>query len=126
MDSKSYTIEELAEMTGLNRRTIRFYVQEGLLEPPAGRGRGGFYYDSHLERLRQIKHLQEKGLSLAAIKGLPEHTAELPEAEQRDVWIRYRVVPGFEINVTRELEEKERRKIAEMLRIARSLLKEDT
>ncbi|MCK4823506.1 MerR family transcriptional regulator, partial [bacterium] len=31
------------------RRTIRYYIQEGLLEPPAGRGRGGFYYDSHLQ-----------------------------------------------------------------------------
>lgn len=125
MADKSYTIDELVAMTGFGRRTVRFYVQEGILEPPAGRGRGGFYYDTHVQRLRQIKELQEQGLSLAAIRGLSEGPAEPLIPERREVWARYEVVPGLELNVSRDLEDKKRKKIAEILRIARSLLKED-
>ena len=67
MKRKRYTIQELSELTGFSRRTIRYYIQEGLLEPPAGRGRGGFYYDSHLKKLSKIRQLQNQGLKLGSI-----------------------------------------------------------
>ena len=67
MKQKQYTIQELSELTGFSRRTIRYYIQEGLLEPPAGRGRGGYYYDSHLNALSKIRRLQNQGLRLSAI-----------------------------------------------------------
>ena len=62
-----YTIDELSELTGFSRRTIRYYIHEGLLEPPAGRGRVGFYFDSHLGQLQLIKQLREKEMSLSSI-----------------------------------------------------------
>ena len=65
---KKYTIDDLSELTGFSRRTIRFYIQENIIEPPAGRGRGGFYFDSHLSGLLKIKELQEKGLNLESIR----------------------------------------------------------
>lgn len=69
MDSKDrFTIEDLVTETGLSRRTIRFYVERGLLAPPAGRGRGGFYDMSHLARLLEIKHAREAGHSLESIR----------------------------------------------------------
>jgi len=67
MKRKRYTIQELSELTGFSRRTIRYYIQEGLLEPPAGRGRGGFYYDSHLKKLSKIRQFQNQGLKLDSI-----------------------------------------------------------
>jgi DNA-binding transcriptional MerR regulator len=124
MSEKQYTIDELSELTGFSRRTIRYYIQEGLLEPPAGRGRGGFYYDSHLEKLLHIKSLQGKGLSLATIlKSLKTGEAESPSSS-REVWIKYEVVPGFDINVRRELEQQESKKIIETIRVARAILEE--
>ncbi|MEI6874164.1 MAG: helix-turn-helix domain-containing protein [Spirochaetota bacterium] len=70
MDNEGrYTIDELVDLTGLQRRTIRFYVEKGLLEPPAGRGRGGFYDAEHLARLREIVQAREEGRSLASIRG---------------------------------------------------------
>jgi DNA-binding transcriptional MerR regulator len=124
MDVKQYTIEELGELTGFTRRTIRFYVQEGLLEPPAGRGRGGFYYDSHLETLRHIKSLQERDLSLAAILQLLKKGEPEPVNYPREVWVKYAVTPGLEINVRRDLEQLESKKIFEIIKIARALLEE--
>ena len=67
MKGKRYSIQELSELTGFSRRTIRYYIQEGLLEPPAGRGRGGYYYDSHLNILSKIRQLQNQGLKLGSI-----------------------------------------------------------
>jgi DNA-binding transcriptional MerR regulator len=67
MKERRYTIQELSELTGFSIRTIRYYVHEGLIDPPAGRGRGGFYFDSQLNQLKQIKALQEKGMRLSSI-----------------------------------------------------------
>ncbi len=124
MESKQYTIEELSELTGFTRRTIRYYIQEGLLEPPAGRGRGGFYYDSHLEKLLYIKSMQERGLSLAAINTLLKTSKTESVNFSREVWVKYEVATGIEINIRRDLELQESRKIQEIINIARALLKE--
>jgi len=124
MNGRRFTIDELSELTGFSRRTIRYYIQEGLLEPPAGRGRGGFYYDSHLDKLLRIKTLQERGLNLATIAGLLQ-TGDIQSADQsREMWVKYVVVPGLEINVSRDLEQKEGKTILEIIKTARALFKE--
>src|SRR4029450_12323962 len=45
-----YAIGELADLGGISRRTIRYYVQEGLLPPPLGLGRGNHYGREQLDR----------------------------------------------------------------------------
>ena len=123
MEEKKYSIEELSDISGFSIRTIRFYIQEGLLEPPPGRGRGGFYFDSHLQRLREIKALQDQGLKLASIHEIlrKEGKLEAP-ASEREIWAKYTIAPGIEIHINRDSEEQERKKITEIIRIARSIL----
>ncbi len=125
MNYKRFTITELSELTGFSRRTIRYYIQEGLLEPPAGRGRGGFYYDSHQQKLLRIKSLQEKGLTLAAITELSKVEQIEPTTVSREVWIRYSVMPGLEINIRRDLEQAKSKAISEIFKISKTLLGED-
>ena len=125
MERKTYTIEELGELTGYTRRTIRYYVQQGLIDPPAGRGRGGFYYDSHMEKLLYIKSMQERGLSLAAINNLLKTGDAESVNFSRGVWVKYEVAPGFEINIRRDLEQQSSHKIQEIIKISRALLKEE-
>ena len=38
MSDALYAIGELADLGGISRRTVRYYVQEGLLPPPRGLG----------------------------------------------------------------------------------------
>ncbi len=129
---KRYSIEDLAELTGFTRRTIRYYIQEGLLEPPAGRGRGGFYFDSHLDQLRQIRSLQGRGLRLKAIAEVmrgeespgiaAQALTEAAAPAERELWVKYTVAQGIEIQVTRQLEVTEQQRVAEVVRVARSIL----
>jgi DNA-binding transcriptional MerR regulator len=125
MKENQYTIEDLCELTGYSRRTIRYYVHEGLIDPPSGRGRGGFYYDSHMNRLLEIRSLQDKGMKLASIRGLLDRKEGEPEiALEREVWIRCPVARGVEIHFTRQQGEKKRIQLAEIIRAARSILEE--
>lgn len=66
-ETQHYSIEELAERAGLNRRTVRYYIQLGLLERPIGETRAAYYTQAHLEQLLRITGLAAEGLSLDAI-----------------------------------------------------------
>jgi DNA-binding transcriptional MerR regulator len=68
METETYSINELADAAGISRRAVRFYVQEKLLAPPEGAGRGSHYERSHLEQLRRIVELQRAGHALDAIR----------------------------------------------------------
>jgi DNA-binding transcriptional MerR regulator len=63
----SFTLVELAEVSGVPTRTIRFYIARGLLPPPLVGGRSACYGEKHLKELDRIKTLQGKGQTLAQI-----------------------------------------------------------
>lgn len=65
-----YTIDELATVSKLPSRTIRFYQSKGALQAPTIRGRVAVYGDQHLERLGLIAQLQDRGLRIDAIRDL--------------------------------------------------------
>ena len=48
-----YTAEELAKLAGLPLRTVRYYVQEELIDPALGLGRGSHFDDKHLDQLKR-------------------------------------------------------------------------
>ena len=63
-----YRIEQLARTAGVAVDTIRFYQGKGLLEAPRREGRVTWYGDSHVERLKRIKELQQQGFTLTVIQ----------------------------------------------------------
>jgi DNA-binding transcriptional MerR regulator len=67
-DATAYTIDELAAATGVPSRTVRHYQWVGALPPPARKGRIALYREEHLQRLRLIAQLQDRGLHLRAIR----------------------------------------------------------
>jgi DNA-binding transcriptional MerR regulator len=72
-----YTIGELADVSGVTPRTIRYYTAEGLLPPPDTRGRHALYGLEHLRRLQLIGRLKDAYLPLGEIKARIEQlTAE--------------------------------------------------
>src|SRR5215813_15543513 len=93
-DERCYGIAELAERGGVTRRTVRYYVQRGLLPTPLGTGRGPHYTPAHLQRLIHIRQLQETGVPLAEVAarldGVPQMPVSVPAAPlERSTWMRF-------------------------------------
>jgi len=70
-----YTIDQLAQATGMTVRNIRAHQSRGLLPPPVVRGRTGWYGPEHVARLRLIVDMQSDGFNLNAIQRLLASTA---------------------------------------------------
>ncbi|MFO1400104.1 MAG: helix-turn-helix domain-containing protein [Steroidobacteraceae bacterium] len=64
---KTYTMDELAFHSDTPRRTIRYYIQLGLVDRPVGETRAAHYTQRHFEQLAEIHALAKKGLSLERI-----------------------------------------------------------
>jgi len=102
-----FTISQLSELTGFSVRSIRYYVQEGLLDKPDGIKRNAYYRRSHLEQLIQIKKGQEAGYSLRRIEQMIRHPEIFKPAEENEpgtvsVKSHIQLAPGVELVVSPE------------------------
>jgi len=68
MSGLLYTIDDLQRMTGVPRRTIRLYIQRGLVPPALGRGRGRHYGEAHRIAIQRVQDLKRAGRKLDDIK----------------------------------------------------------
>jgi DNA-binding transcriptional MerR regulator len=101
-----YNADELADLGGVSRRTVRYYVQEGLIPAPLGVGRGRHYGRLHLERLLDVKARQEAGLSLDDIRArrAPAPAGARPDPHlPRTTWRRLQLAPGVELHVAHDI-----------------------
>jgi DNA-binding transcriptional MerR regulator len=64
---KTYRVEQLAAACDVSVDTIRYYQSRDLLPPPERQGRVAVYGAEHAARIREIRGLKAKGLSLAVI-----------------------------------------------------------
>ena len=105
-DGDRIAIDELCALVDLPRRTVRYYIQEGLVDRPAGAKRGAYYTRRHVEQLMTVRTWQRAGLSLERIRELVSEGAEnaspLPPPRARrpgDVTLRTHVTlaPGVEL-----------------------------
>lgn len=66
----NFRIGEVAKLTGLTPRTLRYWEEQGLISPSSYRGRGERLYSStDMARVTRIKDLQELlGFSLAEVR----------------------------------------------------------
>jgi DNA-binding transcriptional MerR regulator len=100
-----YSLDDLAARAELPARTVRYYIQLGLVDRPAGSGKGAYYTPAHLDQLLQVRKWQLAGLSLQRIGELLRQPAEgpLPPTPRRpgtvEVWSHLVVADGVELTV---------------------------
>lgn len=107
IQEKQYTLEEVCKLVDVTKRTIRYYIQQGLVGRPEGEKRGSYYTNQHLEELLEIKKWQKAGLSLDRIRELlvtnPESLMLPPlkvqEAGEISVWSRVFIDKGVEVQI---------------------------
>ncbi|MCE5289167.1 MAG: MerR family transcriptional regulator [Nocardiaceae bacterium] len=64
------TIGELVERTGIPARTVRYYQSIGLLAKPQRVGKEAVYGKAHIDRLKLIATMQDRGMKLGAISAV--------------------------------------------------------
>jgi len=103
--TKTFALEDIAALAELPRRTVRYYIQIGLVDRPEGIGKGAFYTERHLEQLLQVRKWQLAGLSLERIAEVMKQpgAGELPPAPRRsgtvEVWSHLVVADGVEVTL---------------------------
>jgi DNA-binding transcriptional MerR regulator len=100
---KAFTLDETAALVELPRRTVRYYIQLGLLDRPLGYGKGARYTNQHVEQLILIRKWQLAGLSLERIAEVIKDGGKgaLPPTPRRtgtvEVWSHMVVADGIEV-----------------------------
>jgi DNA-binding transcriptional MerR regulator len=104
-NSRTFTLDEIASLAELPRRTVRYYIQTGLVDRPQGIGKGAYYTERHVEQLLLVRKWQLAGLSLEQIgEVLKQQTSgPLPPAPRRkgtvEVWSHLVVADGVEVTL---------------------------
>jgi DNA-binding transcriptional MerR regulator len=102
-NDKTFSMDELAALAELPRRTVRYYIQTGLLDRPIGYGKGAHYTSQHVEQLLLIRKWQHAGLSLERVAEVlkTRDNDSLPPAPRRagsvEVWSHMVVADGVEV-----------------------------
>ncbi len=102
---KTFPLDEIAALAELPRRTVRYYIQSGLIDRPQGVGKGAYYTQRHVEQLVLVRKWQLAGLSLERIGELlrQQATGPLPPTPRRpgtvEVWSHLVVADGVELTL---------------------------
>ena len=90
MDEMTYTLQELAELSGIEARTIRSYIERDLLPGPYGLGPKAAYGQEHVDRLKVLGLLRNahRAITLDQIRTLlgqltPEQIAAIADGRQK-------------------------------------------
>ena len=100
---RRYSADELATLAGVPRRTLRYYIQLGLIDPPVGQTRAAYYTWRHLNQLLEVRRLTEQGFSLERVGELlarrdaPPAEAAAPRAGSVSVQSHVHLAPGVEL-----------------------------
>ena len=82
-----HTLDDLSALTELSLRTIRYYIQQGLMDRPIGEKRAAYYTARHVEQLLTIRKWQAAGVSLDRIREiLQERSRYGAISSLRTVW----------------------------------------
>ena len=105
--SKTFSLDELCTLTDLPKRTVRYYMQMGLLDRPIGETRAAHYLSAHLDQLLKVKQLSDAGISLERIAEI-QNGEELPippkPRKPGDIQVKshIHVAPGIELQISPE------------------------
>lgn len=101
---QTFSLDDLCVLAELPKRTVRYYIQIGLLPRPEGEKRGAHYLASHLDQLLRIRKLSQSGVSLERIRevlsGEPAPVPSRPRvAGTVEVWSHLVVADGVELTI---------------------------
>lgn len=131
MSAKTFSLDELCLLVDYPKRTVRYYIQLGLVSRPVGEARAARYTGEHLNQLLRIKKLSEDGVSLERIREiLAGEDSPVPPRKRQPGEVEVRshifIAPGIEVQIAPEeaglSPEQAREFVREVMRLAESAL----
>jgi len=100
----SLSLDDLAHAVDLPKRTVRYYIQIGLVDRPEGETRAARYGARHLEQLATIRKWTAAGVSLERIRELLEGASSIVPPRPRgagtvEVWSHVVLADGLEVTM---------------------------
>lgn len=101
---QTHSLDELAALVDLPKRTVRYYIQLGLVDRPDGETRAARYGPRHVEQLLQVRKWADAGVSLERIRELL--SGEAPPVPPRpraagtvELWSHLVIAEGLELSM---------------------------
>ncbi|CAG1009570.1 hypothetical protein BURK1_03679 [Burkholderiales bacterium] len=101
---RTHTLDELAALVDLPKRTVRYYIQLGLVDRPDGETRAARYGSRHVEQLLEVRKWTGAGVALERVRELM--SGEAPPVPPRpraagtvEVWSHLVVADGLELTL---------------------------
>jgi DNA-binding transcriptional MerR regulator len=104
---RKFSLDELCTLSDISRRTVRYYIQIGLVDRPVGETRAAHYVGRHLEQLLKIRQLTDAGVSLERIREvLSGEAPPVPPRQRKPGSVQVRshlhIAEGIELQISPE------------------------
>ena len=104
---KTFTLDELCGLSDSPKRTVRYYIQIGLVDRPVGETKAAHYLASHLDQLLKIRQLSDAGVSLERIREvLAGEAAPVPPRQRKPGSVEVKshlfIAEGVELQISPE------------------------
>lgn len=106
-DKPTFTLDELCTLSDTPKRTVRYYIQIGLVDRPIGETKAAYYLGEHLDQLLKIRQLSDAGISLERISEvLSGEAAPVPPRQRKPGSVEVRshlfIADGVELEISPE------------------------
>jgi DNA-binding transcriptional MerR regulator len=104
---KKFSLDDLCTLSDTSKRTVRYYMQIGLVNPPIGSTKAAHYLHKHLDQLLTIRKLSDAGVSLERIREvLSGEAPPLPPRQRQPGSVEVRshlfIADGVELEISPE------------------------
>jgi DNA-binding transcriptional MerR regulator len=121
VSEKTFSLDELSRLVNIDKRTIRYYIQIGLIARPIGETRAARYDETHVKSLLRVKNFREAGLSLERIADVLSDRGDSPPPTRRrrgEIQTRSHIAvcSGVEISIAPDESELTPEQVRELIR----------
>lgn len=99
----TFTLDQLSTLTDLPLRTIRYYIQLGLVDRHEGDRKHARYTQKHLDQVLQVRAMADQGMPLERIKQLINGITTPPPLSKAagdiSVISKVFIAPGVELHL---------------------------
>lgn len=106
-DSIRFSLDDLCTLSDTSKRTVRYYMQIGLIDGPIGSTKAAHYLPKHLDQLLTVRKLSDAGVSLDRIRDvLSGEAPPVPPRQRQPGSVEVRshlfIAEGVELEISPE------------------------